>query len=92
MFHLLSGSSCRPDDIVVDNYCCCCCFSCCEKFKRSEARSGVGRVVRCSIYYPAVLAAWMTSFLMNIVVVVVVDDVVFVRSSRDPKPGPGWGG
>ena len=45
------------DIIAVDIVVCCCC---CEKFKRSEARSGVGRVVRCSIYYPAVLAARMT--------------------------------
>ena len=31
--------------------------SCC---KTCEARSRVGRVVRCSIYYPALLAARMT--------------------------------
>ena len=31
-----------------------------RNFKRSGSRSGVGRVVRCSIYYPAVLAARMT--------------------------------
>ena len=45
------------DTIVVDIVISCCC---CEKFKTSEARSGVGRVVRCSIYYPAVPAARMT--------------------------------
>ena len=31
-----------------------------RNFKRSGSRSGVGRVVRCSIYYPALLAARMT--------------------------------
>ena len=45
-------------DTIVDDIVISCC--CCEKFKTSEARSGVGRVVRCSIYYPALLAARMT--------------------------------
>ena len=57
MFHLLSSFSRR--------WCCCCC--CCCPFdcpssccKTCEARSRVGQVVRCSIYYPALLAARMT--------------------------------
>ena len=45
----------------------------------------MGRVVKCSIYYPAFLA-------VDVVVVVVVLLIVLPLVVKLVKPGPGWGG